>query len=89
MSKRHSSCDGVWVMSTDDLFWDKEWRTFSQEASSLGFATGEWPHKITVRNPKTEGESDFFFKEFTYNHDEIASAIYQNASTITLQIWND
>jgi len=77
-------------ISTDKLTWSRDTRCFSTEASSLKLPAGKWPEKITIFNPKTKQEADFFIQDnpMMFNG-EFMGYRYDNASTIVLKIFND
>ena len=68
----------------------EEYRFLISEASTLRFPVGHWPESLTVVNEDNGNEAEFFFKKFFKTLDgETGGAIYDNASTWQLKIFND
>ena len=80
-------------ITTDQLYYHKDDKSFSQEASSLGISCGSKRDSFRVLNPKTNQ-----FRIFTYSRTiymgsgedrEVGSWEYKTQEGILLKIWND
>ena len=75
--------------STDQFTQHGETHQFISEASSLGFAVGQWPDQLTLYN-STGVEGTFYRKKINRNRDsQVVSVEYGNAGIYGLYIYND
>jgi len=65
-----------------------DYRTFVTEASSIGLGPGHWADEIEVWDRKTGSEATFYKKNAMTRGGEIIGYTYDNASTLTLKVYN-
>lgn len=79
------------VFSTDQLFYHKEDKTFSQEASSLEIEIGNVYKVVIIHNPKTGGKRRYHLVKELCDREEVGGWEYACLSQPELKftIWND
>jgi hypothetical protein len=81
------------TITTTELTYCKETRSFATEASSLGFPVGMWPVSFTLVNPKTGGQCIVTGRKTHRDGDgDVTRITYTGicqGKPITLEIFND
>lgn len=81
----------ILTITTDQVFYDKDTKTFSEEASQLDISARIVYRTIRIKNPKTNQFRLFEFKEIMKSDSglDIGAWIYKSSDLLTLIIFND